>query len=142
MSFPQLEQLKRESPLHSQVSRLESILEEYLRRPPQDILRFFRSPSHVIHPISIAVALDVPVERAFTLLELFEDVGILTREYEVRCPDNGELIERFHKLEDVPHNIECFHHNGIEAHSIADYKFAIVYGFTHSVVEDRLLTVA
>lgn len=143
MSFQRLEQHKINPALSNLLSRLESQLESYLRRPPHGLESFFDSPSHDIRPKQIAGALGIPFEKAIVLLEICAKAGILERRYEVRCPDTGELIDRYAALGDVPAEIDCPHHDeGIEWHSIADYNFEIVYEFTKSVVEDFLLAAA
>ena len=139
MPFPQLDRFKSQDPeVANLLSELEVYLDQVLHRPPLDYQSFYDSPSHDISPQWVAHELNTNIERAYALLYMVYQAGLIRPRYDVYCPDTNAHIESYHLLDELPSEIECDHHDSPTNHDKESYKVALFFEFSPGFVQREM----
>jgi hypothetical protein len=139
MPFPQLDRFKSQDPeVADLLSALEVYLEQVLHRPPQDFPSFYQSPSHDISPRWVANELKTNIERAYALLYMVYQAGLIRPRYDVYCPDTNAYIESYPSFDQLPPEVECDHHGFPTTHDKDTYRVNLFFEFSPAVVQGEM----
>jgi hypothetical protein len=135
MPFPELDSYKKKD---QEVARLltdlEAYLTEILNRPPLEVSTFYNSSAHDINPLWVARKLGISKQRAYALLYICDEAGIITPRFDVYCPETEEFLASFPSRQALPLKIECEFHDFIVEHEIDEYLVQLFFQFSPNII--------